>query len=512
MSQQRSRASLILPLVAGVAVWLSFPRVSLVFLAWVGLIPYLWFLVRKPSWQKTILGHLLFSLPYFGGVLYWIPRVMVVHGGFGWPLALLLFLALLLALTVFLFPFTLLVRLVAIRSAGQALVCAPGFWLLTELIRNYFMVNGFPWALIGYSQYPYFWLIQVSDIGGVYLVSYLVVMGNAALLAGLRMRRWKYLALAATILVLANAYGIYRAYFWRPAKQPVISVALVQPNIGLAENTEHYATKYFEVAPAYYRRAVAAGADLVIFPEAQNPYFYPQDFYYRTFLERMVASDPAYLIFNSSFAESESRYFNSAFMLGKEGRAVFRYDKVHLVPFGEYVPAARWLNFVEPMVHEVSSFTPGDGFKVARVGDVPVGTMICYEGIFPEIAREFQRQGAQILVIITNDAWYGPTAAAEQHLEIAAFRAIENRRFLLRAANSGYSAVIDELGRFRSKTKLFEEDLLRADVSPMAGRSIYSYVGEWLNIILIGLSFALAFLGEKDKKGWAQASGRRKGR
>jgi len=509
---ERSGTSLILPILAGVAVALSFPKVSLVFLAWVGLIPYLWFLVRKPSWPQTILGHLLFSLPYFGGVLYWIPRVMVVHGGFGWPLALLLFLVLLLGLAVFLFPFTLLVRLVASRSAGQALVCAPGFWLLTELIRNYFAVNGFPWGLIGYSQYPYFWLIQVADIGGVYLVSYIVVMGNAAVLAGLRLRRWKYLAVFATILVLANGYGIYRAYFWRAAKQPEMKVALVQPDIGLAENTEHYATKYFEVLPGYYRRAAAAGADLIIFPEAQNPYFYPRDFYYRTFLERMVASDPAHLIFNSSFEESDSRYFNSAFVLGREGKAVFRYDKVHLVPFGEYVPAAHWLTFFEPMVREVSSFTPGDGFKVARVGSIPVGTMICYEGIFPEIAREFQRQGAQILVIITNDAWYGRTAAAEQHLEIAAFRAIENRRFLLRAANSGYSAIVDELGRFRSKTKLFEEGLLQAGVSPIAGRSIYFYAGEWLNIILIGLSLPLAFLGEKDKKGWAKTSGRRKGR
>jgi len=509
---ERSRASLILPVVSGVAIWLSFPDVSLVFLAWVGLIPYLWFLVRKPSWPKTILGHLLFALPYFGGVLYWIPRVMVVHGGFSWPLAVLLFVVLLIALAVFLFPFTLLVRLVAGRSAGQALICAPGFWLLTEVLRNYFAVNGFPWGLIGYSQYPYLWLIQVADLGGVYLVSYIVVLGNAALLAGLKFRRWRFLAISATILVVANLYGVYRAYLWRPARLHDMQVALVQADVALAEDTDHYATKYFEAMPGYYRRAAAAGADLVVFPEAQNPYLYPRDFYYRTFLERMVASDPAYLIFNSSFEESKGRYFNSAFLLGKEGKAVFRYDKVHLVPFGEYVPAAGWLDFFEPLVREVSAFTPGAGFKVARVGDVPVGTMICYEGIFPEIAREFQRQGAQLLVIITNDAWYGRTAAAEQHLQIAAFRAIENRRFLLRAANSGYSAVIDELGRFRSKTKLFEEDLVEAKVTPMAGRSIYSYTGEWLNIVLIGLSLPFAFLGQKDKKGWARGSGRRKGR
>lgn len=508
---ERSGTSLILPVVSGVAVWLSFPDASLVFLAWVGLIPYLWFLVRKPSWSRTILGHFLFSLPYFCGVMYWIPRVMVVHGGFGWPLALVLFVALMVFLALFLLPFTLLVRLVASRSAGQALICAPGFWLLTEVIRNYLVINGFPWALIGYSQYPYLWLIQVADLGGVYLVSYIVLMGNAALLAGLRLRRWRYLAVFATVLVLANAYGIYRAYFWRPARQPEIQVALVQPDIALAGDTDHYATKYFEAMPGYYRRATAAGAELVVFPEAQNPYFFPHDFYYRTFLERMVASDPAYLIFNSSFEESEGRYFNSAFLLGLEGKAVFRYDKVHLVPFGEYVPAASWLGFLQPLVREVSAFTPGSGFKVTPVGDVPVGTMICFEGIFPEIAREFRRQGAQLLVIITNDAWYGRTAAPEQHLEIAAFRAIENRRFLLRAANSGHTAVIDELGRFRSKTKLYEEDLVEAKVSPMAGRSIYSYTGEWLNIVLIGLSLPFAFLGQKDKKGWAR-SGRRKGR
>ncbi|RPJ49638.1 MAG: apolipoprotein N-acyltransferase, partial [Acidobacteria bacterium] len=157
-----------------------------------------------------------------------------------------------------------------------------------------------------------------------------------------------------------------------------------------------------------------------------------------------------------------------------------------------YVPAKEWLGFFDPLTHEVSAFTPGNEYRVGRVEGLKFGTLICFEGIFPEIAREFEKRGAEIFVIITNDAWYGRTAAPEQHLQIAAFRAIENRRMILRAANSGYSAVIDPLGRFRRKTELFESDLILADAAGYQGRTPYSYLGEWLNIVLIVGTLPLA--------------------
>jgi apolipoprotein N-acyltransferase len=496
-----SGVSLLLPLVSGLALWLSFPNAGLYPLAWVALVPYLYFLTSRPGWGRTLIGHTLLSLAYFGGILYWIPRVTVVFGGFNWALAIGIYVLLLLALALFLLPFTLLTRLTAVRSPRQALVCAAGFWLLTEVVRNYYAVNGFPWALLGYSQYPYLWLIQIADLGGVYLVSFLVVMGNAALLSMFRYRDWKLVSVFATLLVLVNAYGIYRAYFWRPDRGPTARIAMVQPNIALAEGTEYYATKYFEDLPDFYRRAVESGAELVVFPEAQNPYFFNQDFYYRSFLTRLVAVSGVPLLFNSTAVDSETKYYNSAFLLNASGEVGYRYDKMHLVPFGEYVPAQQWLSFVQPLVHEVSGFTPGDQYRLGRVGDLSFATLICYEGIFPEIPREFQKQGAGIYFILVNDAWYGRTAAPEQHLQIAAFRAVENRRMVLRAANSGYSAVIDVLGRFRVKSRLFETDLLISEASAYSVRTPYSYLGEWLNIVLVGVTVPLALRGPRGPRG-----------
>jgi apolipoprotein N-acyltransferase len=492
--------SLLLPLLSGVALWLAFPDFAFFPLAWVGLIPYLFFLTSRPGWGRVLVGHLLFSGLYFGGVLYWIPRVMVVFGGFGWPAALGAYALLLLLLAVFLAPFTVLTRMVAARSPRQALVCAAGFWLLTELVRNYYLVNGFPWASLGYSQYPYLWVIQIADLGSVYLISFLIVLGNAAVLSLFRYRDWKLVGLFATLLLAANLYGAYRVYLWRPVPTGSVKVALVQPDVALAAGTDHYATKYFEEMPTAYRHAVAEGADWVIFPEAQNPYFFNEDYYYRSFLSRLVATTGVPLLFNSTNVESETRYFNSALLLAPSGQLEYRYDKTHLVPFGEYVPAKEWFSFMAPLTHEVSAFTPGRKPEIGRVKGLSFGTLICFESTFPEMAREYEKLGAQILVILTNDAWYGRTAAPEQHLEMGAFRAIENRRVVLRAANSGYSAVIDPLGRFRRRSGLFERDLIVASVNGYSGRTPYSYIGQWPNIILIGVSVPLAFRKGKGLK------------
>jgi apolipoprotein N-acyltransferase len=479
---------------------LSFPNFSLFWLAWLGLIPYLYFLVQVPSWRRVAIGHVIFSLAYFGGVLYWIPRVLVVYGGVNWFVAVPVFLLLPLLLGALLFPFAFLTRLAAAKSVRLALLCAPGFWIATELFRNFYPFGGFPWALLGHSQYPYLWVSQLADISGAYLISFLIVLVNSALLAMVKLRDWKYLAISAVLVFLANSYGMYRVHMWNSPAGSQVRVAVVQPDIALAEDREHYALKYFEELPEFYRRAVQEGAQWVIFPEAQNPYMYRDDFYFSTFWERQVARSGAYLLFNTTMVEGNPhRYFNSAVLLNPEGKSAYRYDKTHLVPFGEYVPLGRWLNFVQPLVHEVSSFTPGTSYESGVAGGVPFATLICYEGIFPEISREFVRRGSEVLVIITNDAWYGDTAAPRQHLEIAAFRAIETRRPVLRAANSGYSAVIDSRGRMESQLGLFESGMLMADVRGSGFRSVYSYIGEWLNFGLIGGSFVIWVVGKPQK-------------
>ena len=172
----------------------------------------------------------------------------------------------------------------------------------------------------------------------------------------------------------------------------------------------------------------------------------------------------------------------SCLIFDDRGQQVARYDKMHLVPFGEYVPFADLLDFAGPLVKEVGGFSPGSKFTLGQVSGAQFASLICFEGIFPELARGFVLSGAQILINITNDTWYGTTAAPLQHLQIGAFRAIEQRRSLLRCANSGYSAHIDSTGAILQQMDLFQEGLLLTEVKTSSYRSIYSRVGEWINI------------------------------
>ena len=497
----RRRDFLLPSLLSGLALWFSFPNVSFFPLAWVALIPYLHFLLRRHPWKWVIAGHFLMSGVYFAGVLYWIPNVLGTYGNLRWAVAQGIFLLMVLTLAMFLLPFSLLVRWAAGRSAGRALLCAPGMWLLTELGRNYYAVNGFPWALLGYSQYPYDWVIQIADIGGVYLISFMVVAGNCALLGALWFRSWKPLLLVTPFFLIANLYGAYRLHWWQVSSEIPVQVALVQGNIALSEGKEYYAKKYFEDLPAYYREAVGRGAQWVIFPEAQNPYSYGDDFYFKSFWERLVRNSGAYLLFNSTLREegTSSGYFNSAVLLDRNGQQAYRYDKVHLVPFGEYVPLEKWLHFAKPLVQEVSGFSAGNRFELGTVFDTRFGTLICYESIFPEMSRRFVQEGAQVLVNLTNDLWFGATSAPRQHLTMSAFRAIENRKPLLRCANSGYSVIVSPLGRVQKELGLFEEGMLLAEVAGNRHRSVYSRLGEWLNVSIIIGSLCLPLARGKGK-------------
>ncbi|MEE8350509.1 MAG: apolipoprotein N-acyltransferase [Acidobacteriota bacterium] len=492
----------VLSLISGAALWLPFHDGQFFFLAWVGLTPFLFFLVSKPSWRITLLAHAVMTSAYLGGVLYWIPQVLVVYGNLGWLMALAAFLVMLVVLSLLLLPFTLMTRWAAGKSVILALGCAPGFWLLTELCRNVFPLNGFPWALLGYSQIPYLWIIQTSDIGGVYLVSVLLVGANSAFVGALRLKTFKPLFIFASPFLMANLYGVYRVNWWQPDPGPMLKVALVQPNIGLSQDKEHYAVKYYETLPEYYRQAVEAGAEWVIFPEAPNPFLYQEDFYFKTFWESQVSTQQAFLLFNTTLFEVEPtlRYFNSALMLGPEGTEVYRYYKNHLVPFGEYVPFQDWLGvFFAPLVQEVSGFSPGDELQIGNVSNTPFATLICYEGIFPELSRRLVGQGAQVFVNITNDSWYGRSTAPRQHLEMILFRAIETRKPFLRSANSGYSAVIDYRGRPSQEMGLFEEGVLLAQVEGNTHRSIYSYVGDWINILMAGVTILVGVIGAGRK-------------
>ena len=275
---------LLLPLLSGLAISASFPGSSVYFLAWSGLIPFLYFCLTEKNRWILLIAHLVFSFAYFGGVLYWIPRVLVLYGGLNSFTAGILFLVMLSTLSLFLLPFTLLFHWTAYKGgAFFALLCAPGFWILTEIIRNYWAVSGFPWASLAYSQIPYQSIIQCTDIGGAYLLSFLIVLVNCALLALVWLQRIRFGAAILGVFLLFNLYGVYRISWWTVPTEGTVRVGLLQGCIDLAGTREYYAEKYYESLARLFDQATERGAAFVIIPEAQNPFFYSEDIYFRTF-------------------------------------------------------------------------------------------------------------------------------------------------------------------------------------------------------------------------------------
>jgi len=481
-------------LVSGILMCLAFPGFSWFPVAWFALVPYLFVcLKRSGGWKGILLAHLLFCAAFFGGLLYWIPGVLVHYGDLpaviGWTALLLV--VLLLALVSVVFP--ILVGWTAQWSQVHAAFAAAGFWVFGELLRNKLPFNGFPWGSVGYSQLGYPWVIQTADLGSVYLVSGLVVLVNAGLLTAIWWRRYLLTAFAGALFVLANLYGFYRINVWTPSPAGSIEVGVCQGDIGLKGDLEHYAEKYFKTLPRLFEEAAGQGARWVIFPEAQNPYRFERDFYFREFWSAKARTYGTYLLFNNTTSD-EAGYYNSALLLDPSGDMVYRYDKSHLVPFGEYLPLSGLFGNVPALVAEVSSFRAGVPGDVGKVGDIPFGTLICFEGIFPELARAAVDRGALVLVQITNDGWFGNTAAPAQHLQIAAVRAIETRRHLIRAANTGYSAFISPWGEIEERTELFKETEIVRTIHPATDTSPFLLFGYWpaYLVIMVSLSMAVA--------------------
>ena len=494
---------LILPPLAGLLLALSFPDSAIFPLAWMAFVPYLVFLLRRPDWLTLSLGHFLFCLVYLGGVLYWIGGVLSGYAGFGAISTGLTFLALLLLLSLLLIPFSLGVWLLAARSELAALVGAPALWVMGELLRNSFPAGGFPWGVVGYSQYPVQWLVQVADLGGVNLISFLVLAGNCALLSLIRGRHLRQAGCVGVAILVASLYG-----WWRLGSDfeddSELRVALVQPVVELTRDRDYYARIFFRKVADAYRRSAVQGVDWVVLPEAPNPFQYGPDFYFTDFWNKLAHDFQVPVLLNSVTREDQGRRrYNSVYLVDEEGQSSYRYDKTHLVPFGEYLPWGGILGFARPLVQQVGGFTAGDGSSA--IGDIrgqAFGTLICYESIFPNLSRKLVRNGAKLLVNVTNDHWFGETSAPRQHMEMAAFRAIENRRPILRAANSGFSGLIDASGRIRSRTALNQEAISVVVVRPGSILTLFSVWGQGLNVSLIMVSAVLvwALCRQRDRE------------
>ncbi len=488
---------------SGLLLVLSFPTFDWGLLAWIALVPLLVFLYDKDNWTAFKLGF-CFGLVYFYGTLYWIYHSIHYYGAV--PLVPSFLLVLILCLYFSLYPafFALLYAANMKRTDMPALIVAPLLWTTLEFLRSY-VLSGFPWSSLGYSQYTFLPVIQIADITGVYGVSFLIVAVNAAIVDILLFKR-RYaerplasllptiggFAALAVFVVFTLSYGVYRLHKHRSGS--VVKVAVIQGDI---EQDKKWDPSYQQSVIDTYKDLSFAAArenpELIVWPETAAPFFFRTDKELTAYMVSFQRQLNSYLLFGSVMAINRNdtpkslttRYTNSAVLLDKNGTITYLYDKIHLVPFGEFMPLRPLLSFVD-LTGAIGDFVPGESYTKAVTPFGSFGTVICYEIIFPGLVRKFYTNGGDFIVNITNDAWFGKTPGPYQHFSMAVLRAIENRKPVIRSANTGISGFIDSCGRILAKTDLFTRTYLVSNIKTDRTLSPYTKYGDifsYLNII-----------------------------
>ncbi len=479
---------------------LSFPKFGHPAFAWIALTPLVIATARAShrGSRPFFLGLLAGSV-YFALTLYWLVETMAAFGGLAVPLAILVAAVLVAYLALFPAAFALILARVHRGLGTPALLLAPAIWVATELGRQY-VWDGFPWMLLGYSQVSILPVAQAASLVGVYGLSALLasVSTAAALVVLDRGRlRWVYAASTAAVLVTAVLWGQARLNgSTLLSRGTPVRVAVLQGNVAQEQKWDPalrgaITALYVDMT----RRALEKGASFVMWPESSYPAFFEDDLIGASTVRRLARESGATLLIGSDQVEPvrsttgttapAPRLYNAAFLVKPDGTTGAVYRKMQLVPFGEYVPLKTLLFFVGPLVEAVSEFTPGRDPVLLPVGEHLVSTAICYEVIYPNLIRRFVQDGSELLTTITNDAWYGRSSAAYQHWDQAALRAIEQGRFLARAANTGISGFVDPYGRVLDRTPLFEPALVVQDLRFLTDRTVYSRIGDlvaWLSL------------------------------
>lgn len=468
------RATLILCALSGALLAACFPALGLWPLAWMALVPWL-VALRLTGAGAALLGSSLGGFVFYGILLYWLAL-------FGWTVW---------ALSCIVLSFSLLAWGLAARWIGRLGASARIFgvavlWCGLEWARGLGQF-GFTWGWLGYSQSPALELLPVARLAGTLGLSFLIVLVNAAL-AELVVsfahegRPFRPALRTAAILALA-ALAFLGARKWM-ARQgdlqgPGLRVAIVQGsahgplraenvNVPLTREEMQRARDAYQTLTA---KATGARPSLVVWPESVLTGAPERDPPVAEWVARVTRASGAWLLAGGPYYDEAGRQFNSAYLYAPSGNLVARYDKVQLVPFGEYVPGRERLPFLDHYNVRDTDFSPGAVHRLLQAGTVSLGPMICFESIFPQISWDLVRKDAQVLVIITNDAWFGHTAAAAQHRQIAALRAVETNRWIIRAASTGSSCFIAPDGRIVSQTGLFEKAVLSQEIRLAAEKS-----------------------------------------
>jgi apolipoprotein N-acyltransferase len=384
------------------------------------------------------------------------------------------------------------------KRPSRCVIMIPLLWISLEFMRS-FVFTGFPWELLGYSQFKRLYLIQASDMFGVYGVSFLIALCNTAILLGVlffTQKKWQEQRVSKPVVAgaaLAFAAGfalnwIYGA--WRIntvdnliSTAPTARIAVVQGNID--QSVKWNPAFQTATVKTYNRLSLTLKAkhpDLIVWPESATPFYLLYDIPQTEMVFKAIKqTNTDFLIGSPSFTRNNDTvaYYNSAYLISPRSKNISKYDKAHLVPYGEYVPIKKWLPFLGKMVAQVGDFQPGNAGKTIPWKNGALGVQICYEVIFAELSRVMVKNGATLLINITNDAWFGKTSGPYQHFSMTIFRAVENRRALARSANTGISGFIDPVGRIMDSSALLEEAAICRTLPLIHNKTFYTRFGDF---------------------------------
>ena len=497
--------------------------------AWIALLPLHRVLIGATTGQAFWRGWLAGFLA-FAGTMYWVVIAMHLYGKVPLPISIVLMLVLAgyLGLYVGLYAWG-FVRLEQ-RWPAATWIAAPCLWVSLEYVRTH-AFSGLPWGLFGYSQFQWLPLIQIANVTAVYGVSFLIVLVNVSVFLLIRwaltenpqrtLRPWLPLAVTVAAVLGVWLYGLSQL---QAPPSDRLTVGIVQANIDQAHKWDQaYRVETLE----RYRRlteTVSPRSDLILWPEAATPFMFEQEPDYRSLVTEMTKNAEVPLVFGSPALRRQSDgtpyLLNSAYLLNPSGEITGRYDKQHLVPFGEYIPLQRILFFLDKLVVGIGDFQPGPGPTLLDFEHGPdrretrFGVAICFEVIFPDLVRRFALEGANFLVTITNDAWFGNTVAPHQHFGMVVFRAVENRMAFARAANTGVSGLIDPTGRILTATPIFAEHAIIGSIPLSASSTVYTRFGDvfaWACVIMALFLLSFARFIDEPSAADTRFSTRRKG-
>ncbi|MDF1593641.1 MAG: apolipoprotein N-acyltransferase [Desulfobacterales bacterium] len=509
-SDNINRTRMLLAASSGLLLTASFPKIGLDWVAWVALVPLL-ISIRTLSCKKSFLLGFITGFVHYLTLVYWLVYTMKSYGNLPIPVAISVLMLMAAYLALYIAVFAAAVSAWGFGSSGP-LVSVPLAWVSIEYLR-YFLLSGFPWEFIGHSQFNRLHIIQISDILGVYGISFLIALSNVAVFLcylfftekrrrSLPVFRWPAVlsALAfVAVLLLFWGYGSWRIrnVDGMISSSPSVRIGIVQANIDQAQKwdpafQDSTTEKYIKLSLA----AIKDRPELLVWPETATPFYFLSDSRMSGRVQQGVQSAGTdFLIGSPSYVRRADRidYYNSAYVILSDGIVSAKYDKAHLVPFGEYVPLKKWLPFLGKMVENVGDFKTGEKGNTVSWRDYRIGIQICFEIIFPDLSRAMALNQAVLLVNITNDAWFGKTGAPYQHFSMAVFRAVENRRSLVRSANTGISGFVDPVGRIIASTPLFKEAVMVRTIPVITHSTFYTRYGDGFarGCLLVALVAAL---------------------